>query len=88
MEKEDILTNLKEKGYTPTMIAEALKVTPQSVYSVISSGNGSERIAKAIATALGQPFRTIFPFYEKKEKEKEKKEVNKRQLTEQLQKIA
>ena len=88
MEKENILTKLKEKGYTPAMIAEALKVTPQSVYSVISSGNGSERIAKAIAAALGQPLKTIFPFYEKKEKAKIKREINKQQLTEQLQRIA
>lgn len=57
----EINTKLAAKGYTATLIAEALSVKPASVSAVINEVSDSKRIAKAVATVLDLPIEEVFP---------------------------
>lgn len=51
---------LSDKGFRVVHIAEALEMTPSSIYAVINGKNHSPRIAKAIASCLALPVEKIF----------------------------
>jgi transcriptional regulator with XRE-family HTH domain len=72
MEPDEIYKNLKEKGLSARLIADALNVTNQSVSEVIRHGRGSKRIAEAIAKLIGKPLITVFPYYTPKAERKDK----------------
>ena len=54
---------LKKKGITQTRIAEDLDVAQTSVSDVINGHRVSDRIMRAIAAALGEDVRLVFPEY-------------------------
>jgi transcriptional regulator with XRE-family HTH domain len=54
---------LKRKSITQQKIAEDLVVSPISVSDVINGHRVSDRIMRAIAAALGEDVRLVFPEY-------------------------
>jgi Ner family transcriptional regulator len=58
---ETIKTELRNKGYSMSMIADALGCTPVNVHQVCQGKNNSYRVAKAVATVLEQPVEVVFP---------------------------
>jgi lambda repressor-like predicted transcriptional regulator len=61
MEHETIKSELRKKGYTLAMIAEALSCSPTNIQQVSKRLNQSHRVANAIATALELDVKTVFP---------------------------
>jgi Ner family transcriptional regulator len=61
MDYETIKTQLRNKGYSMTMIAEALGCTPVNVHQVCKGQNNSYRVAKAVAAVLELAVNDIFP---------------------------
>lgn len=72
MNAQEIYRELKNKGTSARMIAEALGVTNQSVSDVIRRGRGSKRIAKSIALVLEKPLEQVFPHYMPKQSREDK----------------
>lgn len=61
MDKDAIKQALHAKGFSFTMIAEALGVGPNAVSAIASRRGQSKRVADAIAKALEMPVEEIFP---------------------------
>jgi len=61
MDRETIKFELKKKGYSLSMIADALNCSPVNVQQVIKRLNHSHRVANAIATVLELPITEVFP---------------------------
>lgn len=60
MDHETIKSELRKKGYTLAMIAEALNCSPTNIQQVSKRLNHSLRVATAIATALELPIKKVF----------------------------
>lgn len=52
---------IKDKGYTLSILAEALDVDVSAVTSVVFGHARSRRIAESIAKLLGEPLEVVFP---------------------------
>lgn len=61
MEYETIKTELRKKGYSMSMIADALECTPVNVHQVCKGTNNSYRVAKAVTTVLDLSIEEVFP---------------------------
>ena len=61
MDYETIKTELRIKGYSMSMIADALGCTPVNVHQVCKGSNNSQRVANAVATALDLSIEQVFP---------------------------
>ncbi|NOU53125.1 transcriptional regulator [Pseudoalteromonas sp. JBTF-M23] len=61
MKPNEIKQAISNKGYSLSMIADALKVAPSAVSNVVNGNARSERIAKAIAKLLEKPLKSVFP---------------------------
>lgn len=61
MDYETIKTELRNKGYSMSMIADALGCTPVNVHQVCKGSNNSHRVANAVATALDLSIEQVFP---------------------------
>ncbi|MFQ3191532.1 MAG: lambda repressor-like predicted transcriptional regulator [Paraglaciecola sp.] len=61
MDYETIKTELRNKGYSMSMIADALGCTPVNVHQVCKGTNNSYRVAKAVATTLELAVNDVFP---------------------------
>ena len=61
MDYETIKTELRNKGYSMSMIATALGCTPVNVHQVCQGANKSYRVAKAVSVVLEKPIEEIFP---------------------------
>jgi Ner family transcriptional regulator len=61
MDYETIKTQLRNKGYSMSMIAEALGCTPVNVHQVCKGQNNSYRVAKAVAAVLELAVNDVFP---------------------------
>lgn len=61
MDYETIKTELRNKGYSMSMIADALGCTPVNVHQVCQGKNNSYRVAKAVATTLELTVNDVFP---------------------------
>lgn len=61
MDYETIKTELRKKGFSMSMIADALECTPVNVHQVCQGKNNSYRVAKAVATTLDLEISEVFP---------------------------
>lgn len=61
MDRETIKFELKKKGYSLSMIADALGCSPVNVQQVLKRLNHSYRVANAVATVLDLPITEVFP---------------------------
>jgi hypothetical protein len=61
MDYETIKTQLRKKGYSMSMIADALDCTPVNVHQVCKGSNNSYRVANAVATVLDKEIKDVFP---------------------------
>jgi Ner family transcriptional regulator len=61
MDYETIKTELRNKGYSMSMIADALGCTPVNVHQVCQGKNNSYRVAKAVAAVLELAVNDVFP---------------------------
>jgi len=61
MNYETIKTELRKKGYSMSMIADALGCTPVNVHQVCKGSNNSYRVANAVALALECEIKDVFP---------------------------
>ncbi len=61
MDRETIKFELKKKGYSLSMIADALGCSPVNVQQVLKRLNHSYRVANAVATVLELPISEVFP---------------------------
>jgi len=63
MHPADIQARLKKRGITQKEIAQELGVTEMAVSKVINKSSVSDRIMKAVARAIGEDYRAVFPEY-------------------------
>jgi lambda repressor-like predicted transcriptional regulator len=63
MKPEDIQCALKKKRVTQKDIAINLGVSPMSVSTIINKHRTSDRIMRAVATAIGREHWQVFPEY-------------------------
>ncbi len=61
MDKKEIQLALKAKELNFSMMAEALGVKPKTVISVTERTTRSRRVAQALAKAIEQPIKKVFP---------------------------
>jgi lambda repressor-like predicted transcriptional regulator len=61
MNYETIKTELRKKGFSMSMIAEALGCSPVNVHQVCKGQNNSYRVAKAVAAVLELKVNDVFP---------------------------
>jgi lambda repressor-like predicted transcriptional regulator len=61
MDYETIKTQLRNKGYSMSMIADALGCSPVNVQQVCKGQNNSYRVAKAVAAVLELEVNAVFP---------------------------
>ena len=61
MDYETIKTELRKAGYSLSMIADALGCSPVNVQQVCKRDTKSQRVAKAVSTALDKPVSEVFP---------------------------
>ncbi|MBD1584844.1 helix-turn-helix domain-containing protein [Pseudoalteromonas sp. S16_S37] len=61
MKSHEIKAAIADKGYTLSMIAEALGVNLASVSGVVCGHTQSRRIANAICKIINKPIETVFP---------------------------
>jgi lambda repressor-like predicted transcriptional regulator len=74
MHPADIKAALEKKEVSQLSIAKELGVAAQSVGDVIRKKTVSDRIMRAISSAIGEDYRKVFPeYYLKKPKRKNSK---------------
>jgi hypothetical protein len=61
MDYETIKTELRKKGYSLSMIADALNCSPVNIQQVCKRLNHSHRVANAVATVLELEIKDVFP---------------------------
>lgn len=70
MNPSEIYQELQKRNLNIAMIAEALGVSSQAVYSVVRKGESSRRIAQAVAVAIDCPLEKVFPYYARRAQSK------------------
>jgi len=63
MHSADIQAALKKQGVTQTALSDELEVSGQAISNVIHRVSVSDRIMRAISTAIGKDPREVFPEY-------------------------
>ena len=61
MKSQEIKQAIKAKGYTLSMLADALDVNLATVSGVVCGHTQSRRIAEAIAKLIEKPIYVVFP---------------------------
>ncbi|EWH09841.1 hypothetical protein DS2_10337 [Catenovulum agarivorans DS-2] len=61
MNSEEIKQAISDKGYTLSMIADALDVSLGSVSGLIGGHNKSRTIAEAVCKIIEKPLEEVFP---------------------------
>lgn len=61
MKPEHIKAELTKRGYTLTMVAEAIGKSPSLLSKVVSGKAVSYEVASKIATAIEKPLAQVFP---------------------------
>ena len=61
MDHETIKSELRKKGYSLAMVADALECSPVNVQQVVKRLNHSHRVANAIAVVLDLEIKDVFP---------------------------
>ncbi|KZX01018.1 hypothetical protein JL49_08180 [Pseudoalteromonas luteoviolacea] len=61
MKPTEIKQAISNKGYTLSMIADAMSVKPSAISSVVNGTGRSKRIAQAISKIIDKPIESIFP---------------------------
>ena len=68
MHSADIQARLKKKGITQRELARQIGVSANTVSTVLRQTTVSDRIMRAIATAIGMAPHAVFPYYSRKQR--------------------
>lgn len=89
MQSQEILAALKTKKLNFSLVAEAIKVTPQYVSRIAARKETSYRIADALAKSIDQEITAVFPDVEAYQKpQQSRKKVRAEKLAKLRQVIA